>query len=93
MTSSIRNREAILRHVQRERDKGRSPMPGFAAAFCFAITKALVEPVPLQTSELVVDTLRAETPPDYCPLCACPAVAPLRVNGQWSWSCAGGCNP
>jgi len=90
-SKSIRNRDAIVRHAQRERVAG---IPGFGMAFCFAITKALVEPVPLQTHEMVFDTLRAPTPPDYCPLCACPAVAPCRdPNGDWTWSCAGGCNP
>jgi len=88
---SLRNRDAIVRHAERERSAGRRPP---LLGLCFAITKALVEPVPLQTHELVYDTLRAPLPPAHCPLCSCPAVAPVRdPNGEWTWNCAGGCNP
>lgn len=88
------SKTAILEHVARERAAGRRPVPGFAAAFCFAVTKALVEPAPLSYSELASDTLRAPHPPAYCPLCACPAVSALRdERGRWTWNCAGGCNP
>ncbi len=51
------------------------------------------EPGPLNEAELLLPTLRLEMPPAACPCCSCPTSEPRRVQGEWTWNCAGGCNP
>lgn len=72
----------------------RPAVPGFGSLFCFALTRALAEPPPLNQAELLLPTLRASTPPAYCPCCTLPASSAERdASGDWTWNCAGGCNP
>jgi hypothetical protein len=71
----------------------RSPTPGFGALFCFAVAKALAEPPPLNEAELLLPTLTAPEPPVHCPCCTMAVHGARRVDGEWTWNCAGGCNP
>jgi hypothetical protein len=42
----------------------------------------------------VLDVLKQPSPPEFCPCCAMPALAPVRDSrGEWTWNCFGGCNP
>jgi hypothetical protein len=88
---SIRSKEAILRHVERQRELGARPT---FVGFAFAFARAMCEPSPLSSSELLLPTLRAAEPPSVCPCCSLPVAGAVRdPNGDWTWNCFGGCNP
>ncbi len=87
---SIRNKEAILRHVRRARDEGRPVVGGFAFAFAAGVCAAHRA----NEAEVLVVAMKAEAPPAHCPACGQPCSFAVRdPNGDWTWCCAGGCNP
>lgn len=53
-----------------------------------------INPKRLVASSELLEILRAEIPPAYCPTCEHATSAPCKdEKGLWTWACFDGCNP